>query len=95
MSKYRADYTGEEIDKNISKFFNTCIVNVVTDSGSTVTMSKGDIKLFSKEENGKWTFHPLDFGSWTIKVMKQQRAVEQSITIDAIKIYNVNIDLDF
>lgn len=67
MSRYKLNYLGQEIDTNISKFFNSLNTVIVTaPTGSTITMSKGNIVLTATEEDGKWTFHPMEFGTWSI-----------------------------
>lgn len=98
MSLYTSSYEAEQIDYNMSKFFNSLNTVVVsTDSGSTVTMSKGNVSdddyivLNAKEENGKWTFHPMEFGTWVIKVLKNQQVAQQTLNINEIKIRNISI----
>ena len=83
MATYTSTYTGEEIDSNIKKFFDSLsTVTVVTEHGATVTMSKGNTILYSKEDNGRYVFHPLEFGVWDITVSKGQSSVTISLDND-------------
>ena len=94
MSKYTLSYTGEQTDTVVKKFFNSLnTVTVLTTSGSTVTMSKGGVTLYSVEDSGRWVFNPLEFGTWTITVFKDQLSAQSSLNIDHIGLYDVNISL--
>lgn len=89
MAKYNIGYTGEQIDECLGRFFNSLnTVVVVTQSGSTVTMTKDGTTLTAEEDDGKWVFHPLEFGTWTITTQKNLSTNSRTINIDCIKIYD-------
>lgn len=94
MSKYKLNYLGQEIDDNFSKFFNSLNTVIVTaPTGSTVTMSKGNVSdpdyiiLNATEEDGMWTFHPMEFGNWLVN----KNSTSEQITISEIGIHSITI----
>ena len=96
MSRYKLNYLGQEIDTNISKFFNSLNTVIVTaPTGSTITMSKGNVSdpdyiiLDAIEEDGKWTFHPMEFGTWSIN--KNSSSSTDYLIISEIGIHSTTI----
>lgn len=92
MSLYKLDYTGEQINTNISKFFNSLNTVIVSAPiGSDIKMIKGLNILTAVEENNKWVFHPDEFGTWSIVASNSNLSADVDIIIDSIKIYEATI----
>lgn len=91
MSRYNINYTGEQIDDCLERFFNSLNTVIVSaSSGSNVIMSKGTTILTATEEDEKWIFHPLEFGVWTITADNGLTINSTTLNIDCIKVYLVN-----
>lgn len=88
------NYTDKEIENNIKKFYASLnTVNVSCTTGSTVYMSKDGEVLYANENNGVWTFHPMEFGTWTIHAERGQSTLSPAptVNIDSIAIRTVTL----
>jgi hypothetical protein len=94
---YRSTYTDKEIDDCFKKFYTSeNTIEVLTTTGSTVvastTVNGETITLSAIEHDGKWTFHPMYFGTWEVQAFLGQTASGPvEVTVDSIALRIVNI----
>lgn len=93
MEKYKSTYSGKVIQSSITKFYD-CLNTVMLyyTPGIRLIMQKGSKVLTSNEDNGKWTFHPDEFGIWDIKVGNEgQESKISDILVDSIAIRELDL----
>lgn len=88
------NYTDKSIENNIKKFYASLnTVNVSSTTGATIYMSKDGEVLYANENSGVWTFHPMEFGVWTIHGALGQQTNSTTVNIDSISIRTVSLSI--
>lgn len=66
-------------------------VVITAPTGSTITMTNGSDTRSATEDSGTWTFVRLSLGEWTINASLGSETKTQTIVIDEVKQYTVNL----
>ena len=65
---------------------------VISDSGSVVTLTKGAKVITATETStGHFEADVDEYGTWTIDAVKGYQSGSSSVTVDAVKVYNVTV----
>ena len=95
MEKYNSIYNGKIIDTNISKFYNCLNTLIISYTpGVRIILKKGSKILTATEDNGVWTFHPDEFGTWEIWYGlegEETHLQNADVLIDSIAIRTINL----
>lgn len=64
---------------------------ISSETGSTVTVTDGVTVLTPIEESGTWITEVPNFGSWVVSSTNAQGTATNTVNVDTVKIYNVNV----
>lgn len=91
-----SNYSNNELNNAIETFYNTRNkIIVYADTGANITASCKGVTLTATEigNSGVWYFYYTDYGTWNIQGTRGQYQGSDSIVINELKDYTVNLDI--
>lgn len=65
-------------------------LHITSESGSTVTVTDGNITLYPVESSGIWEIDVPTYGVWTVHSVNALGDATATVNVDAVKIYNID-----